>query len=116
MNEVNLQEVDIYAYVGELKKEIFELESQLADERIISSKLVLKLEEALEVAMGALEYYGDKTNWVQESDGNRYGVIHHKDISSIKCPRHEEEWGEPFADIGGKRAREAKTKVEEILK
>ena len=75
--------------------------------------VVAKLKKLLGLALGdeGLGFYGDTDNWVQECEGNWYGAIVHEDISSINCQRHMDEWGEPFADKGGKRARATRAEI-----
>lgn len=70
-----------------------------------------RLEEENKLLKECAEFYANSENWAQESEGNWYGVISHKDISSVKCEKHEDEWGEPFADKGGKLARQTLTKI-----
>ena len=68
----------------------------------------IKLQKALDIAMEAIEFYGDRDNWIPYKVGsgtktriNITDVVAYKDTKKIR--------------IGGEKAREAKQKINEVL-
>jgi hypothetical protein len=87
-------------------RELLDSHKQMIEGAWIGKREIDQQNELIKQMSETLEFYAKTASWVQECDGNWYGVIVHEDISSIKCLEHEGEWGEPFADKGGKRARQ----------
>ena len=73
---------------------------------------IQNLESALQAAQDALEFYGDKANWIDDSCAES---VYETDSSLLVAYNHDDEEQIGLVNYGGKRAREAQAKIGEIL-